>query len=167
MHRTILQIFYRVCFFPLVSTRFRKVLGPTINTGGRTPKNANARGGRLRGLLKAPGSLVIGHSGGLGSTVLLDLVAKSYFYRSTTIAGDDSSTLGTEHPRNKAKEDGGSADVWKGNPAVCYVEVASAIPGVRVRVFYVTCYLTHVPGQGSHGGGSGGYSGIFRSFDKV
>ncbi|TEB34771.1 hypothetical protein FA13DRAFT_1625797 [Coprinellus micaceus] len=126
-------VYCKVCFFPLVSTRFRKVLGPTINAGGRTPKNANARGGRLRGLLKAPGSLVIGHSGGLGSTVLLDLVAKSYFYRSTTTAGDDSSALGTEHPRNKAKEDGGSADVWKGNPAVCYVEVASAIPGAKDR----------------------------------
>lgn len=90
----------------------------------------------MRGLLKASGSLVIGHSGGLGSTVLLDLVAQSYFYRSTTAsaqAGGDNSALGTEHPRNKAKEDGGSADVWQGNPAVCYVEVASVIPEVRTR----------------------------------
>lgn len=119
-----------------MSTRFRKVLGPTINAGGRAPKSANARGGRLRGLLKASGSLVIGHSGGLGSTVLLDLVARSYFYRSTNAAaqaGGDSSALGTEHPRNKAKDDDNSADVWKGNPAVCYVEVASVIPGVRLR----------------------------------
>ncbi|KAF5341946.1 hypothetical protein D9611_001518 [Ephemerocybe angulata] len=123
------------CFFPLISTRFRKTLGPTINNK-RGNKGANARGGRIKGLMQAPGSLVIGHSGGLGSTVLLDLVAKSYFYRSSTSSGqlpEDSLSLGSEHPRNRARGEGDSGDVWKGTPAVCYVEVASVIPGAKER----------------------------------
>lgn len=91
----------------------------------------------MKGLLQASGSVVIGLSGGLGSTVLLDLVAKSYFYRSSVAgstgsgeASDVNAPRGTEHPRNKAREDNDVGDVWKGKPAVCYVEICSVVPGV-------------------------------------
>ncbi|KAJ2926929.1 hypothetical protein H1R20_g10174, partial [Candolleomyces eurysporus] len=132
-------VYCKTCFFPLVSTRFRKVLGPTINPARSSAKAANVRGGRLRGRLEAPGSLLIAFSGGLGSTVLLDLVAKSYFYRSSNAsaappeAAEDNSAKGTEHPSNRSREDGESGGIWKGKPAVCYVEIASILLGAKDR----------------------------------
>ena len=60
--------------------------------------------------MQASGSVVIGFSGGLGSTVLLDLVAKSYFSRSSAAASKNAAIAsGSEHPRNKAKEEGDAA----------------------------------------------------------
>jgi cytoplasmic tRNA 2-thiolation protein 2 len=71
--------------------------------------------------MKAPGNLLIGFSGGLGSTVLLDLISKVYFSpgMETKLRG------GTDHPRNTS--------VWN-EATVCYVEICSAFPGVRSQV---------------------------------
>lgn len=112
----------RTCFFPLIQTRFRKSLEPSINPNPDGPR---------RKALKAVGSLVIAFSGGTSSTTVLDLVAKSYFApRSTTNGlGEDTTEEflkgGKEHPRNTDK------GVWKGKTAVCYVEVCGVFPHVR------------------------------------
>lgn len=103
----------RACFFPLIETRFRRSLEPSINV---IPDGPRRKG------LKATGSLVIAFSGGINSTALLDLVAKTYFAPRT----DDPEKMkgGKEHPRNADKS------VWKGRPAVCFVEVCGAFSGV-------------------------------------
>jgi cytoplasmic tRNA 2-thiolation protein 2 len=109
--------FFRTCFFPLVQTRFRKSLEPSINPNPDGPR---------RKALKAAGSLVIGLSGGTSSITVLDLVAKSYFApRSTADGATEKWKGGKEHPRNADK------GVWKGTAAVGYVEVCGAFPEVR------------------------------------
>jgi cytoplasmic tRNA 2-thiolation protein 2 len=109
----LLTFYARACFFPLIETRFRKSLEPSINV---IPDGPRRKG------LTATGSLVIAFSGGTNSTTLLDLVAKTYFAPRT----DDPEKLkgGKKHPRNTDKS------VWKGRPAVCFVEVCGAFPGV-------------------------------------
>ena len=109
----------RSCFFPLIQTRFRKSLEPSINPNPDGPR---------RKKLKAAGTLVIGLSGGTSSITVLDLVAKTYFAPLTTNGGlGEAEKLkgGKEHPRNSADR-----GVWKGKPAVCYVEVCGAFPEV-------------------------------------
>lgn len=81
--------------------------------------NAEANGPR-RAALKASGNLLMGFSGGLGSTVLLDLVSQCYFTNRTSSKG------GKEHPRH--------ARVWP-KAAVCYIELCNAFPGVGAAVF--------------------------------
>jgi len=98
---------------PLLTGKIRRNLEPSINGKGD---------GSRRRYLKASGSLLIGLSGGLGSTVLLDLISRMYFpdqreseKRVELLKG------GTAHPRNEL--------VWQ-KAAVCYVEVCSAFPDV-------------------------------------
>lgn len=52
--------------------------------------------GIVRGSLKAPGNLAIGFSGGIGSTVLIDLVKRCYL---ASFPGG--SKGGKKHPRRK------------------------------------------------------------------
>jgi cytoplasmic tRNA 2-thiolation protein 2 len=89
-----------------VAYKFRRSLEPFVDASSRRTE------------LKASGNLCIGFSGGLGSTVLVDLVWKSYFApeRLSEVSG------GTAHPRK--------GSVWKKGIA-CYVEVCAAFPGVR------------------------------------
>ncbi|KAJ7494765.1 hypothetical protein B0H11DRAFT_1716995 [Mycena galericulata] len=108
-------VYCKECFFPLVSTKFRRTLEPSINV---IPDGPRKKG------LKPAGNLCLGFSGGLGSTVLLDLVSQSYFH-----AGESSNPMkdvrgGKDHPRNAA--------VWK-KATVCYVEICNALPGTRDR----------------------------------
>ncbi|KIM39810.1 hypothetical protein M413DRAFT_446735 [Hebeloma cylindrosporum] len=114
-------VYCKSCFFLLVQTRFRKVLEPSINAVPDEPR---------RKALRAVGSLVIGFSGGTSSTALLDLVAKTYFAPRTIGDAKDDAALkgGKDHPRNAEK------GIWKGNPAVCYVEVCGAFPGEKDRI---------------------------------
>lgn len=102
-------MFYRDCFTPLISTKFRQALEPLINHVSAGPR---------RGALKPSGGLLIGFSGGLGSSVLLDLVHKVY----CTSAGGDELKGGREHPRRNR--------VWK-KIHVCYVETSDAFPEAR------------------------------------
>lgn len=98
----------RECFTPLVTLKFRRSLEPSVNAHAGTSK---------RPQLKASGSLVLGFSGGLGSSVLLNMVHGTYFTKDSSLNGG-----GTNHPR--------SANVWT-SCAVCYVEVCNAFPEVR------------------------------------
>ena len=110
----------RTCFFPLIQTRFRKSLEPSINLNPDGPR---------RKTLKAAGALVIGLSGGTSSITVLDLVAKTYFAPLSIDDGlgeGEKLKGGKEHPRNSADK-----GVWKGKAAVCYVEVCGAFFDVR------------------------------------
>lgn len=73
---------------------------------------------------------MISCSGGLGSTVLLDLVKRCYFPTPADKSGGDDSGKprgGTKHPRNQS--------VWK-EARVCYVETCGAFPGSEVLTFF-------------------------------
>jgi cytoplasmic tRNA 2-thiolation protein 2 len=105
---------YRPCFFSLIQTRFKKSLEPFVNPQPDGPR---------RKALEAAGSLVIGFSAGTCSTTLLDLVAKTYF--APRPPATEFVKGGKAHPRNAERR------VWKGKPAVCYVELCGAFPDVR------------------------------------
>ncbi|KAL4066872.1 hypothetical protein V8B97DRAFT_2090543 [Scleroderma yunnanense] len=108
-------VYCRDCFTSSVTIKFKRGLEPHVNANAGTSK---------RPKLKASGSLVIGFSGGLGSSVLLDLVYKTYFSSRSLIYENGEPRGGTKHPRN--------ASVWT-SFAVCYVEVANAFPGEHDR----------------------------------
>lgn len=101
----------------LVTSKFRLVLNPVINFSDVTPPS------QRRGALKAPGNLMIGFSGGLGSTVLLDLVKSCHFTHTDAAM----SKGGKDHPRRTGR-------AWD-RAIVCYVECAEAYDAVRR--FYV------------------------------
>ena len=99
----------RDCFTPLITTKFRQALEPHINHVCTGPR---------RGALKPSGGLLIAFSGGLGSSVLLDLVHKTYCAN----VGNDELKGGKEHPRRNR--------VWK-RIHVCYVETSDVFPEAR------------------------------------
>lgn len=100
----------RDCFFTLLLYRFRKALEPHIS---HTPD------GPRRKALKPSGDLLLGISGGLGSTVLLDVVHRTYLARGE--AGETAKG-GRDHPKKDR--------IWKKIRAA-YIEVAGAFPQVR------------------------------------
>ena len=100
--------FYRDCFTPLITTKFRQAFEPHINHVSTRPR---------RGALKPSGGLLIAFSGGLGSSVLLDLVHRVYFAN----VGSDELKGGKEHPRRNK--------VWE-KIHVCYVETSDVFPEV-------------------------------------
>lgn len=93
--------------------KFRRALEPTVN-----PKPDGPR----RTALKPTGNLLVGFSGGLGSSVLLDMVHRCYVALDKTTMPADG---GSHHPRHER--------VWK-KVTVCYVEVCDAFPGVSADV---------------------------------
>ena len=98
----------------MVAAKFRRSLEPSINL---TPD------GSRRKALKASGNLLLGFSGGLGSTVLLDLVNQSYFSVQEPPSDTGKPRGGKDHPRNSS--------VWP-KAAACYVETCSLFSGVRL-----------------------------------
>jgi hypothetical protein len=98
--------FYRHCFRPLITTKFRQAFEPHINHMSTGPR---------RGALKPSGGLLVAFSGGLGSSVLLDLVHRVYCAN----VGSDELKGGKEHPRRNK--------VWE-KIHVCYVETSDAFP---------------------------------------
>ncbi|KAL0954500.1 hypothetical protein HGRIS_003467 [Hohenbuehelia grisea] len=106
-------VYCRDCFFPLVTSKFRKVLTPVIN------ENA-APGLRIRSL-RAAGNLTVGFSGGSASTVLLDLVAQNYLQ----LDSEASTKGGKDHPRKYEV-------IWP-EANLCYVEISNAFQGMRDR----------------------------------
>ncbi|KAH7925493.1 hypothetical protein BV22DRAFT_1104929 [Leucogyrophana mollusca] len=108
-------VYCRDCFSPLVTMKFRKALQPAINASAGTSK---------RPRLKAEGNLLMAFSGGLGSSVLLDIIHSTYFSGQPPVDEDGNPVGGKKHPRN--------ASVWP-SASVCYVEVCSAFPGMRDR----------------------------------
>lgn len=86
-------------------------------------------GPRKKSLTPA-GNLLMGLSGGLGSTVMLHLVHQGYFQGRDL--GDDAKGApgvsgGVQHPRH--------GRVWK-RAAVCYVETCGAYGDVRLSLFH-------------------------------
>jgi len=76
---------------------------------------------------------MIGFSGGLGSTVLLDLVSRCYISSNEPldyVDGNSKPRGGTKHPRNQ--------NVWK-EARACYVEMCGAFPesGVCICQIYI------------------------------
>ncbi|KAH7909493.1 hypothetical protein BJ138DRAFT_1155079 [Hygrophoropsis aurantiaca] len=106
-------VYCRDCFSPLVTLKFRKALQPSINASAGTSK---------RPRLKADGNLLMAFSGGLGSSLLLDIVHRIYFSNESVLNENEEPVGGKNHPRN--------ADVWP-SATVCYVEVCNAFPGMR------------------------------------
>lgn len=94
----------------MIAAKFRRGVEPYVN---EAPK------GRRR--LKASGNILVGLSGGVGSTVLLDLVNLSYFAPRMDAPG------GKEHPRFNER-------IWQ-KGYVCYVDISGAFPKVRVYIF--------------------------------
>ncbi|KAF8656243.1 hypothetical protein AX16_002679 [Volvariella volvacea WC 439] len=112
-------VYCKECFGPMVAIKFRKSLEPSVNP---TPDGPRRKG------LKASGNLFLAFSGGLGSSVLLDLVYRSYFSLAAEFVPRDANGEkrgGKDHPRNKR--------VWN-KATVCYVECCNAHLGVRDRV---------------------------------
>ncbi|KAI0956216.1 hypothetical protein AcV7_006667 [Taiwanofungus camphoratus] len=103
-------VYCKECFFRLITFKFRRSLEPFVNPKPDGPRKT---------ALKPAGGLLVGFSGGLGSTVLLDLVHRCY-------VSMDKATMPTEggrdHPRHER--------VWK-KVSVCYIEVCDAIPGMK------------------------------------
>ncbi|KIY52409.1 hypothetical protein FISHEDRAFT_63791 [Fistulina hepatica ATCC 64428] len=97
-------VFCKDCFTSLVATKFRRAIQHCVEGPPTTNK---------RKTLKASGNILVAFSGGPGSSVLLDLIYRSYFAKHETIKG------GTKHPRN--------ARVWD-EGAVVYVETGAAYP---------------------------------------
>lgn len=89
--------------------KFRRSLEPFVNAKPDGPR---------RTALKPTGHLTIGFSGGLGSTVLLDLINRCYVSPDPTLLNQDG---GRNHPSKDP--------VWK-KVFVCYVETCDAVPGV-------------------------------------
>jgi cytoplasmic tRNA 2-thiolation protein 2 len=97
---------YRDCFTPLTTTKFRQAFEPHINHVSTGPR---------RGALKPSGGLLIAFSGGLGPSVLLDLVHRVY----RANVGSDELKGGKAHPRRNK--------VWE-KIHVCYVEISDVFP---------------------------------------
>ncbi|KAF5391537.1 hypothetical protein D9757_002368 [Collybiopsis confluens] len=89
-------VYCKDCFPTLLSTKVKRSLEPHIN-----PRTELSR----RKSLKASGNLLIGFSGGLGSTVLLDLISKIYLSNRNELRPQDptdgKARGGKDHPRNE------------------------------------------------------------------
>ncbi|KAJ7227220.1 hypothetical protein GGX14DRAFT_510835 [Mycena pura] len=120
-------VYCRECFFPIITTKFKRALEPFINPGNETRRQG----------LKPAGNLCVAFSAGLGSTVLLDLISRLYFSAET---GGWTGRGGTDHPRN--------APVWK-KTTICYVETSSALPGTRDRTEDVRAVVAQYAGFAS------------------
>ncbi|KAI0833342.1 hypothetical protein BC628DRAFT_1307910 [Trametes gibbosa] len=105
-------VYCKGCFIPLVVHKFRRALEPTVN-----PKPDGPR----RTALKPTGNLLVGFSGGLGSSSLLDLVHRCYVALDQSTMPSDG---GRDHPRHER--------IWQ-KVSVCYIEVCSAFPGMKER----------------------------------
>ncbi|KAL5526392.1 CTU2 [Sanghuangporus sanghuang] len=114
-------VYCKNCFFPLVRTKFRRSIEPHVNESQQVSK---------RTALKASGNLLVGFSGGLGSTVLLDLLSSTYFpsVNGASLNGKG----GKSHPRNKR--------VWA-KAYACYVEVCGAFPELNDRSAEIRKYF--------------------------
>ncbi|ESK94693.1 cytoplasmic trna 2-thiolation protein 2 [Moniliophthora roreri MCA 2997] len=108
-------VYCKECFPTMLATKVKRSLDPHINETPYVPR---------RKALKASGNLLVGFSGGLGSTVVLDLISRIYFPNSEKKKVDENQRGGKSHPRNKL--------VWS-KAAACYVEVCSAFPSMKDR----------------------------------
>ncbi|KAM5530996.1 hypothetical protein V8D89_015323 [Ganoderma adspersum] len=114
-------VYCKNCFFPLTTHKFRRALEPNVNPKPDGPRKT---------ALRPAGNLLVGFSGGLGSSVLVDLVHRCYIAL-------DKSTLPTEggrdHPRHER--------VWK-KITVCYIEVSDAFPGMTEKTQAIAKFVS-------------------------
>lgn len=115
--------------------KFKKGLEPFINASGQK-----------KAALKPWGNLTIAFSGGLGSTVLLDLVRRCY-YSSGEVDEKEKKKKKGNNPRN----DG----VWK-QVAVCYVEMSEVYPEVSLDSSNSFSWRLTITGEIDAGQGCGG-----------
>ncbi|EIN04897.1 hypothetical protein PUNSTDRAFT_107745 [Punctularia strigosozonata HHB-11173 SS5] len=104
-------VYCKDCFVPHVWYKFGKALEPYINPGPHGPRKKS---------LNPTGNLCIGYSGGMGSTVLLDLVHRCYFAgrdAADDAEGEIGADGGARHPRH--------GRVWK-HATVCFVDTGAA-----------------------------------------
>ncbi|KAI8980098.1 hypothetical protein BD414DRAFT_444483 [Trametes punicea] len=113
-------VYCKECFLHLVVHKFRRALEPAVNPNSDGPR---------RTTLKPTGNLLVGFSGGLGSSVLLDLVHKCYVALDKSTMPTDG---GRDHPRHER--------VWK-KVTVCYVEVCDAFPGMKDRTEEIASHM--------------------------
>ncbi|KAI0671628.1 hypothetical protein C8Q78DRAFT_1030025 [Trametes maxima] len=118
-------VYCKECFLHLIVHRFRRALEPNVN-----PKPDGPR----RTTLKPAGNLLVGFSGGLGSSVLLDLIYRCYVALDKSTMPADG---GRDHPRHER--------VWK-KVTVCYVEVCDAFPGMKDRTDEITQHMKRYDG---------------------
>ncbi|KAJ4477222.1 hypothetical protein J3R30DRAFT_3291559 [Lentinula aciculospora] len=106
-------VYCKECFPTLLSSKVKRILEPRVNSKPELSRRKS---------LKASGNLLIGFSGGLGSTVLLDLISKLFISNRIEIKEDGVTKPrgGKDHPRNEP--------VWK-RVSVCYVEIAAGFLG--------------------------------------
>ena len=91
-----------------MTAKVKKGLDPHLNDSPSTSR---------RIALKASGNLMIGHSGGVGSTVVLDVLNRCYFP-----SEEDLEKVAKSHPRKKR--------VWE-KAYICHVDISSAFSEVR------------------------------------
>jgi hypothetical protein len=99
-------VYCKECFIPAFTLKFRRILQPTIN-----PKK------------KGKGNLLIAHSGGIGSSVLLHLLHRCFFSPQEIDEVTGKPKGGADHPRH--------VKVWKA-AKVAYVDLSSAFPEVSI-----------------------------------
>ncbi|GJE88635.1 cytoplasmic tRNA 2-thiolation protein [Phanerochaete sordida] len=105
-------VYCRSCFVSQMTYKFRRSLEPYVNAKPDGPR---------RTALKPTGNLLVAFSGGLSSTVLLDLVNRCYVSPDPALLTTDG---GRDHPRHER--------VWK-KVYVCYVECCDVLPGTKDR----------------------------------
>ncbi|OSD06470.1 hypothetical protein PYCCODRAFT_1474610 [Trametes coccinea BRFM310] len=118
-------VYCKECFLHLVVHKFRRALEPTVNPKPDGPRKTT---------LKPAGNLLVGFSGGLGSSVLLDLVHRCYIALDKSTMPTDG---GSHHPRHER--------VWT-RVIVCYVEVCDAFPGMKDRTEEIAKHMQRYEG---------------------
>ncbi|CAE6358776.1 unnamed protein product [Rhizoctonia solani] len=112
------SVYCRTCFVTQLGHRFRRCLEPTINPA--QPGPPGSRGVSLRPVLKAAGDLLLGFSGGSGSSLLLDLVHEVYF------------TPAQLDPARGTKAKSKRENVWP-TARVAFIDISAAYPGTPDR----------------------------------
>ncbi|CAE6515985.1 unnamed protein product [Rhizoctonia solani] len=111
------SVYCRSCFVTQLGHKFRRCLEPTINAHQPT---LGSRGVPLRPVLKATGNLLVGFSGGSGSSLLLDLIYETYF------------TPAQLDPARGTKAKSKRENVWPSG-YIAFIDTSAAYPGTPNR----------------------------------
>ncbi|CUA76089.1 Cytoplasmic tRNA 2-thiolation protein 2 [Danio rerio] [Rhizoctonia solani] len=113
------SVYCRSCFVTQLGHKFRRCLEPTINAD-QPSAPPGSRGVPLRPVLKAAGNLLVGFSGGSGSSLLLDLIYETYF------------TPAKLDPARGTKAKSKRENVWP-IAHVAFIDTSTAYPGAPDR----------------------------------
>ncbi|KAG8955883.1 hypothetical protein FRC04_006330 [Tulasnella sp. 424] len=127
-------VYCKSCFYPTVDLKFRRALAQLLNPSGqRRSKAPTQQAGSSQ---DAEGNLLLGFSGGIGSAILLDMVARRYIEDADENAVSDERKSGAEGKRRPS--------VWK-KIRVAYVEQCSAYENTSERVEEVRRIVARYP----------------------